>query len=77
MTIRYATIWNDQRRRPSPLEASEQEEAPKGGRTVRMENAPATAQAAPGSRRKVCSGERLAALLDTQRWSQRRPKRRS
>ena len=74
MTIRYATIWNDQRRRVPPLE----EEAGSAQRTnVPMEGAslPKKSRAAKGSSRKMCSGERLAALLDTHRWTQRKPKR--
>ncbi len=77
MTIRYATIWNDQRRRPAPPDGNGRDESRTAVRAVPMENAPATEKAATGNRRKVCSGERLAALLDTQRWTQRRPKRRS
>jgi hypothetical protein len=74
MTIRYATIWNDQRRRSPPLE----EEVSSAQRTnVPMEDAspPKKTRAAKGNGRKMCSGERLAALLDTHRWTQRKPKR--
>ena len=75
MTIRYATIWNDKRRRDDPLE---QEGSQAHGAQVPMENAPAPTKkprTAKVSNRKVCSGERLAALLDTHRWAQRKPKR--
>lgn len=75
MTIRYATIWNDQRRRASPLD---EEGGQADGSGVPMENATAPAKkprSPKGAGRKVCSGERLAVLLDTHRWTQRRPKR--
>jgi len=73
MTIRYATIWNDQRQR-APVEGGGQESR----RAVPLENAPAQAKkprTARGTSRKMCSGERLAALLDTHRWTQRKPKK--
>jgi hypothetical protein len=76
MTIRYATIWNDRRPRATPLAKEGRSEAEQAD--VPMENAPVQAKkprAAKGTRRTVCSGERLAALLDTHRWTQRRPKR--
>jgi len=74
MTIRYATIWNDQKPRAAPLEEQASSKAERV--EVPMEN---TAEQTKKSRtakvgsRKMCSGERLAALLDTHRWTQRRP----
>jgi hypothetical protein len=73
MTIRYAAIWNDQRRRAAPIEGSTSKRV-----AIPMENAPVPAKkrkGASGNGRKVCSGEQLAALLDTHRWSQRKPKK--
>jgi hypothetical protein len=75
MTIRYATIWNDQR----PRSASPEEGRSVAQRAeVQLENTPARTKktrAAKGAGRKICSGEQLAALLDTHRWTQRKPKR--
>jgi hypothetical protein len=75
MTIRYATIWNDQRRRAAAPQEEEGKTSQRNG--VPMENAPAQpkkAKAAKASNRKMCSGERLAALLDTHRWAQKKSK---
>jgi len=74
MTIRYAAIWNDKRVRPpsGEVEATQRRALGSMGSPVPLENALPTS---PKGKRKVCSAERLAALLDTHRWGQRRPKR--
>jgi hypothetical protein len=72
MTIRYATIWNEHRREAGPYQGGGSD----GDAPIPMENAPAKAKPAKKSNgRKVCSGEQLAALLDTHRWTQRKPKK--
>jgi hypothetical protein len=73
MTVRYAAIWNDKRARPpsGDVEAAHRHANGATGSDVPLENLQSTK-----AKRKVCSAERLAALLDTHRWGQRRPKRR-
>jgi hypothetical protein len=72
MTIRYATIWNEHRRESSPFQGGGRD----GDAAIPMENTPAKAKPVKkSSGRKVCSGEQLAALLDTHRWTQRKPKK--
>ncbi len=73
MTIRYAAIWNDKRVRPpsGDVDASQRRSRGSSPSNVPLENALPSLK----GKRKVCSAERLAALLDTHRWGQRRAKR--